>query len=192
MGLSTVYGIVQQHHGTISCDSKPGRGTTFTVRLPAHAGDASQVSSAVATHTPRIRSGATILVVEDDDLVRPVVVAALTRVGYRVLAAAAGDAAIAVFREQRSQIRLLLTDLRMPGGMTGVQLAQQLRAESQSLPVIFMSGYRADLEAQDITTVPDAGFIGKPCTPAALTALVDEHLRAAQASGQARANDTSA
>jgi CheY-like chemotaxis protein len=171
-----VYGIVQQHQGTIAVESEAGKGAVFTIRLPAHEGLPRQAAEQARAEFIGAAESATVLVAEDDDMVRPLVVGVLTRGGYRVLAADSGRAAMALWKEHRSEIRLLLTDLLMPGGMTGKDLALRLRAEAPDLPVVLMTGYGAELQEKDGTIVPNAGFLQKPCTAEAILAAVGERM----------------
>ncbi len=126
LGLATVFGIVQQHRGWLTVDSAPGQGTTFKVFLPALA--AAPAPATVETR-PNSRGGTeTILLAEDDPAVRTATAAILKHHGYRVLEAASGPEALKLWDEQGGAIALLFTDLVMPGGLSGRQLAQQLRA----------------------------------------------------------------
>ena len=123
LGLATVYGIVKQHHGWVEVQSKVGVGTTFKVFFPA-AGDAGQLSGNPQPESETVQGGPeTILLVEDEkdllDLMREV----LQQYQYRILTASCGSEALQIWDEHRGQIDLLLTDMIMPGGMTGDELA---------------------------------------------------------------------
>ncbi len=140
LGLSTVHGIVRQHDGWIDVSSVEGLGTTFHVFLPAVKPELE--ADGEAASLPQIQGGSeTILAVEDEDALRRIVKSALERYGYRVLIAANGAEALELWREHRESIDLLLTDLVMPLGLTGWELAARLRAERPELKVIVMSGY---------------------------------------------------
>jgi CheY-like chemotaxis protein len=147
LGLATVYGIVQQCRGHIDFHSRPGRGSEFSVLLPAHAADADQ-EQAVEPGLPLSR-GETLLVAEDEPQVRKLTKKLLSRAGYRVFLAEDGAEALTVAAELE-RIDLLLTDVRMPR-LGGVELARRLRAERPGLRVLFMSGYLdADARADEL------------------------------------------
>lgn len=161
LGLSTVYGIVQQSEGQIEVESEPGRGTTIYVRFPraealSDSHEAAKVDSAPARR--KLPQGdETVLVAEDDDLVRRTTVSMLSRLGYRVLAAADGAQALAIAREHEGPIELLFTDVVMPG-LDGIQLAAAMGALRPETRVLFTSGY-----AQEKPTGP---LLQKPfCAP---------------------------
>jgi PAS domain S-box-containing protein len=142
LGLATVYGIVEQHQGWIDVASEVGKGTTFRVYLPAV--DESVVQPKAASGLSSLPTGTeTILMVEDDPSLRPLVSRILERCGYTVLCAASGPDALQVWQEHRDAISLLLTDLVMPEGMTGLELAQRLLKERPRLKVVYTSGYPA-------------------------------------------------
>jgi CheY-like chemotaxis protein len=160
LGLATCFGIAQQHKGWITVDSEVGRGTTFQVYLPRLGkGPEKNARSALAS----IPGGdETILLVEDEAALRAVVRITLSRLGYRVLDAATGVEALAVWEQNHEAIRLVLTDLVMPGGMTGKDLADQLLAKKPDLIVIFASGYRADIANDGFLLDEGVNFLAKP------------------------------
>lgn len=138
LGLATVYGIVQQHQGWIEVASAPGQGSTFRVFFPSKEPSVLAEASAV----PEARGGTeAILVVEDEPGMRDVTAMCLRYAGYKVEAAANGVEAIRLWEENQHKFDLLITDYVMPEGMTGVQLATQLRRANDQLRVIVMSGY---------------------------------------------------
>jgi CheY-like chemotaxis protein len=159
LGLATVYGIVKQHRGWIGVDSTPA-GATFHIHLPAIEGSAAREKASPATALPR--GTETILVVEDEPSVRLLADHLLQRHGYTVLTAVSGVAALDVWREHRDHIHLLLTDMIMPDGMTGYQLAETLLAEKPDLKVIFTSGYSADVVGKGSALVEGENFLQKP------------------------------
>jgi PAS domain S-box-containing protein len=162
LGLATVFGIVKQHRGWLTVNSKVGEGTTFKVFLPALDAAVAETSEPVA----KPRGGTeTILLVEDDAAVRKSTVTILRLRGYRVLEAGSGPEALKIWRDQRDGIALLFTDLVMPGGLTGRQLAASLQAEKPGLKVIFASGYSAEIAGREIQLQDGENFIQKPVYP---------------------------
>src|SRR5882762_874554 len=140
LGLATVYGIVKQHDGWIQVSSKVGQGTCFKVMLPA----SNQPGPAPAEQQiqKKPRGGAErILLVEDDEAVRLSTRRMLESFGYTVREAASGRAALEQWRDDPPEVDLLLTDIVMPHGVNGTELAKQLRALQPELKVIFMTGY---------------------------------------------------
>jgi two-component system, cell cycle sensor histidine kinase and response regulator CckA len=159
LGLSTVWTIVEQAGGHVLVDSVVGQGSTFTILLPRVA-QVSPSPSAHASLAPAAASGATVLVVEDDDQVRRVVVRSLRAVGYRVLEAAGPGEAMRVAGEGGLKVDVVLTDVVMPGG-DGVELAGKLRSLQPGAGVLFMSGYVGLAEGLDASR----SFLMKPFTP---------------------------
>ena len=175
LGLATVYGIAQQHQGWIEVTSQPGLGSTFRLFLPRvrAAGSPSQTPPA----TP-IRTGhhETILLVEDESTVRSLLRTILTRAGYRVLESASGAAALLLWPDYRLEIRLLLTDIVMPGGVSGPDLARTLLAERPDLRVILMSGYHPGANQEIAALGPGVEFIAKPFAPEEILRIVQKQL----------------
>jgi two-component system cell cycle sensor histidine kinase/response regulator CckA len=176
LGLSTVYGIVNQSGGTIAVDSEIGRGTTFTIVLPAAgemvAGDLRSVDD-----TPLPRGNETILIVEDAEDVRILARRSLEELGYTVLVARGADEALEI--AAAGNIDVLLTDIVMPR-TSGPQLVAQYLAEWPAPLVIYMSGYADDALAQ-YELDPKVVFLRKPFTPAVLARTVRSALDAAAA-----------
>ncbi len=167
LGLATVYGIVKQHEGWVECISAPGQGTTFKVFLPQHTTGAA-VPLAPPEDDAALRGTETLLLVEDELAVREINRRALTRLGYRVLVAASGAEALPIWQAHREEIRLLVTDMVMPGGMSGLELAIRLHQDRPDLRVICSSGYSPDLFAGKVELHPGLNYLAKPYSLAAL------------------------
>jgi two-component system, cell cycle sensor histidine kinase and response regulator CckA len=176
LGLATVYGIVKQSDGYIWVYSEPGQGTTIKVYLPlADAGDGPEGPAAL----PRPERGReTILVVEDEPMVREMTCRNLAALGYTVLPAESGDAALRVV-EQTPEIDLVLADVVMPG-LSAKQLARRLAESNPDLPVLFMSGYLGDEVVRRDLLSPGVPFLEKPFglqeLGRAVRALLDQSL----------------
>ncbi len=161
LGLATVFGIVQQHHGSIDVESTVGRGTTFHVYLPRIQVPAAPPAVEVPELPARGR-GETILLVEDEPAVREVGIVTLRRYGYRVLTAASGREAVDIWAAHEAEISLLLTDLIMPGGVSGLQLARRLLAEKPDLRVVYTSGYSAETAGKELPLKDGINYLAKP------------------------------
>ncbi|MBC8010264.1 MAG: response regulator [Burkholderiales bacterium] len=167
LGLATVYGIVRQHCGGIKAVSPPGCGATFEVYLPqvASPGALLPVDDRRAARAPeptRHSPDETILLVEDEPSVSAMVSLTLEWSGYRVLVASNGPEALEMWARERDNIDLLLTDLVMPHGISGRDLAQRLLADEPTLPVIYMSGYSAEIAGRDLGDLTAVKFLAKP------------------------------
>ena len=161
LGLATVFGIVQQHQGWVSVYSEPGLGATFRIYLPRLTTSPS-LPSPTPAQSKALGGNETILIVEDEPSLRAVVKTVLTSLGYQVLEAPTGTDALDVWRKHRDKIQLLLTDMVMPDGMNGKELAQRLLAEKPELKVIYASGYSADIAGQDLPLQEGVNFLSKP------------------------------
>lgn len=171
LGLATVYGIIKQHQGWVEVDSKPGRGTTFHVFLPATKNKAEKAGE--TRNQDSVRGGTeTILVVEDEAPVRELVCRILKTCGYQVLQADSGIEALSVWREHKDKIQLLLTDIVMPEGMTGRDLAEKLQSERPDLKAIFTSGYSSDIVGKDFVIQEGVNYLQKPYMPQKLMRVV--------------------
>jgi PAS domain S-box-containing protein len=180
LGLATVYGIVKQHRGWIDVQSQPGKGTTFTIYLPAEKERKGGKKSAAPKEI--IRGGKeTILLVEDETALRMLVRNVLESYGYKIMEAECGPAALDVWREHHSKVNLLLTDLVMPGGMTGRDLAEQLRKQKPGLRVVYTSGYSAEIVGKDFRLREGLNFLQKPYPPRKLAKCVRDCLDSSRA-----------
>jgi signal transduction histidine kinase/ActR/RegA family two-component response regulator len=172
LGLSTIHGIVKQHEGWVEVVSEIGKGSTFSVFLPACNDLPAHPASALKPVAPEAGKGEIILVVEDEVAVRELACVALRKRGYRVLDAANGPDAIEVWKNSPSQIDLLLTDMVMPNGMSGGELAKDLMARNPNLKIIYTSGYSPDILKQDSILAQGINFLPKPYDlPALLKAV---------------------
>ena len=145
LGLSTVFGISHQHDGWVEVESEEGVGSVFHLYFPVDHSPAEGTSESPA-EPPRISRGdEVILVVEDEVAVRRTIVRQLTRAGHHVLEASDGSEGLRVWQENRDAIDLLVTDMVMPGGVSGRELARHARLDKPDLPVIFCSGYSPEL-----------------------------------------------
>jgi len=160
LGLATVFGIVQQHQGWINVYSEVGHGTTFRIYLPRLTKMSEQKSAPAALTTMRGGSE-TILFVEDDAFLRASVRKALSQLGYRVLEAVNGAEALEIWKQHRGEIRLLLTDMVMPG-ITGKELGERLLKENPKLKIIYSSGYSAEVAGKDFPLEEGVNFLTKP------------------------------
>ena len=171
LGLATVYGIVKLHDGWISAENGPGVGASFVVRLPALARDVRPGVTAVA-HAAAQGGDETVLVVEDEMAVRLLITNLLERHGYTVLTAGSGTEAVEVWRETGESVDLLLTDMVMPNGMTGRELAMRLTADRPDLKVLYSSGYSTDERNPALALVEGVNFLHKPYSPTHLLKTV--------------------
>jgi CheY-like chemotaxis protein len=179
MGLATAYGVLKQHGGWIDVESAPQRGTTIRVYFPVSTENEAAEPDLTERLLPAVApaTSITILVVEDEDILREFVGHALSVLGYRVLTAANGREALKVWSEHRGEINLLLTDMVMPDSISGRQLAQTLVVENPALKVIFTSGYSPELLGTDFEQEKEYGFLAKPYLPERLASAVANHLR---------------
>jgi CheY-like chemotaxis protein len=159
LGLATVYGIVTQSGGWIDVSSSPGAGSAFAVHLPC-ATDEPSLDEAVHG-PPEDAPHGTVLVVEDEDAVRKVVVSALRHRGYTVLEAGDGPEALRVAGGHTGELNLLVTDEMMPG-MRGTQLAAEMVSRRPGLRILFMSGYTDKVPAGPTFAGAPSTFIAKP------------------------------
>jgi two-component system cell cycle sensor histidine kinase/response regulator CckA len=174
LGLATVYGILQQSGGSIFVDSVPGRGTTFRIYLPAVG--APEAPQATPSAPAALGGTETVLLVEDEEMVRDMTREMLELSGYRVLEAPNGAAAVEAARLHDGPIHLMLTDVVMPG-MSGSELALRITAARPETKVLFASGYAADATVhRGAGLEPGLAFIAKPFSPEDLARKVREVL----------------
>jgi two-component system, cell cycle sensor histidine kinase and response regulator CckA len=179
LGLSTVLNIVEQHRGWIEVTSHVGIGTTFNLYFPWSVKN--KPTPAPAPEEPSIpRGGETILLVEDEETVRRSIAHMLTRYGYRIHAATSGATALKIWRQHHQSIQLVVTDVVMPGGVSGRALFDQMRSREPDLKVIFCSGYTDEILGNDALLRQNPNFIEKPFAPEELVRKVRACLDSAQ------------
>ncbi len=175
LGLSTVYGIVKQSGGYIWAYGEPGKGSTFKVYLPRVMEELEAREEAVKPGEPP-RGTETVLVVEDEEVVRTVVARMLRAAGYHVLTASNGGEGLLICEEHQEEIHLLITDVVMPR-MSGSQLAERLQRLRPGLPVLYMSGYTDNSIVHHGVLDLGPSFIGKPFSGLDLRKKVQQALR---------------
>jgi PAS domain S-box-containing protein len=175
LGLSTVYGIVKQSGGHITVDSEPGQGSTFSILLPAVGGPAASTTARPAEAPVEDPAEETVLVVEDDDVVRHLVGTMLRSAGYRVIAPPTTEEALSVCSRREARIDLLVTDMVLPGtdGVTVAEAAKQVRPD---IKVLYMSGYTEHAVLRRSPMDSGVPFLQKPFTKSALIAMVRQAL----------------
>jgi two-component system, cell cycle sensor histidine kinase and response regulator CckA len=177
LGLATVYGIVQQAGGHIWVYSEVHRGTTFKIYLPSAEHKVGVETDVEAEAVPARREGVTVLVVEDDELMRRLTRQLLEEHGYRILEAKDAAVALGMATELSGQIDILLTDVVMRG-MSGPELVARLRESRPGLRAVYMSGYTGELIAGPQNSNPDIPLLEKPFTRASLLRIIDQTLGA--------------
>lgn len=170
LGLSMVYGIIKQSGGDITVASEPAVGSQFNLYLPAKHGTAQSGASA-ELESPPMKGNETILLVEDEEMVRDLVQFTLEEAGYVVLAARAGSEAITLATQHQGVIALLMTDVVMPQ-MSGRELAEYFQHSHPNTKVLFTSGYTDDAVVRHGLLTAEVAFIQKPFAPHALLAKI--------------------
>jgi len=175
LGLATAYGIVRQHNGWIEAASEPGKGATFRVFFPRSSQPVAP--EPVTPQTPRVApnpppANFTILLVEDEHAVRHLAERLLRRLGYSVLSAANAQDALRVWEEKSKEIDVVLTDMVMPGGLSGRDLAARLTSDCPQLPVIYTSGYSVDFQPGGLKLEEGINFLAKPYNPETLANIL--------------------
>jgi len=172
LGLATTYAAIQQSGGSIEVYSEPGKGTTFKIHLPVVSGPAERLVTPLSGNKPKPRAGTeTILVAEDDDGVREMVARSLVEAGYEVLVASNGAEALALAKQRKTPIHLLLTDVVMPV-MNGRELSEHMAKIHTETRMLFTSGYTENIIAHHGVLPDGIEFLSKPYTLDALAARV--------------------
>ncbi len=174
LGLATVFGIVKQHDGWIEIESSVGQGSTFKIYLPSAA--VSGIANQKATAAPSRGGRETVLVVEDEISVRRGVTAVLKRLGYQVREASNGAEGLRVWEELNGQVDLLISDVVMPGEMSGIQLTELLLQRKPALRIILISGYSAEMVQNGLPQQKGVVVLQKPFELATLSKAVRESL----------------
>jgi two-component system, cell cycle sensor histidine kinase and response regulator CckA len=172
LGLSTVYGIVKQSGGFIFADSEVGEGTRFTIYLPAHQVESNEKAARIPAKPKEneLWGSGTILLVEDEPMVRTVAERALTRHGYSVLTAANGEDALEILHGGEADVDLLISDVVMPM-MDGPTMVKEARKTHPEVPILFMSGY-AEEQLRKSIDIANVAFLPKPFSMQELAAAV--------------------
>jgi signal transduction histidine kinase/ActR/RegA family two-component response regulator len=180
LGLATVHGMVTQHQGWIEVKSEVGKGTTFDIYFPIAARPARKVEAEPAASASSAGKE-TVLIVEDEEMLREMLREILTANGYQVLEAGNGEEAVRLWEENPDRVELLLTDNVLPDGITGLALAAKLREAAPDLPVILSSGCSAEALLADRDAPAGCSFLAKPYRPAQLVQAVRQALDAGKA-----------
>jgi CheY-like chemotaxis protein len=184
LGLATAFGIVKQHGGWIEVVSELGKGTSFFIYFGV-VHRAAEVEAGETKPADLVRGGGeTILLVEDEELLGDMVEGILSELGYRIIKAKSGVEAFQIWETQGDSIDLLLTDMVMPGGITGRDLAEEMQAVKPALKIVFMSGYTADESVKNVTNPFSSMFLQKPYTGESLAKTVRDCLDLSPSSGK--------
>jgi PAS domain S-box-containing protein len=176
LGLSMVYGFIKQSSGHLKIYSEPGQGTTVKIYLPRLISRAAAIVEDEPLEAPAGRGQETILVCEDDEDVRAYSVEVLRELGYRVLEATDGPAALAILRNEGSNVDLLFTDVVLPAGMSGAVLAKEAAAIRPGLKTLFTTGYARNAIVHHGRLDPGVQLLTKPFSYADLAARIREML----------------
>jgi CheY-like chemotaxis protein len=177
LGLSMIYGFARQSGGQVRIYSELGQGTTICIYLPRYAGDALLAEDEEAIATASTASGQTVLVVDDEPTIRHLIDEVLDEQGYTVIGAADGAAGIKVL-QSGARIELLITDVGLPNGMNGRQVADAARSLRPGLKVLFITGYAENAAVGNGHLEPGMELLTKPFTMQGLSAKVAEMMNA--------------
>jgi two-component system cell cycle sensor histidine kinase/response regulator CckA len=191
MGLSTVHGIVKQHDGWIEVSSERGVGTTFRIQFPLCNGVIAVNTERRIPVTAPVKDR-TVLLVEDDGDVRALARSVLEEASLLVIEAPDGPTALALWEVHRERIDLLITDMVMPGGLSGVDLADRISGDRPELPVIFSTGYSVNLFSGNRQFRKDVNYLPKPYLSHELTSIVSSILNSGADASHADNNGVSA
>ena len=176
LGLATVLSIIRQHHGWLDVESQPKHGTSFKLYFPSSERPAEKQ---VPVNDGNLSRGhETVLLAEDEDPLREMIADLLTSQGYKVLTARSGRHALEVWKTAKHEVDLLVTDIIMPEGILGSELAERLLAQKPDLKVIFTSGYSPDIAGKDISLMEGVNFISKPYSIGKMSQLIRQCLDA--------------
>ncbi|MFC5087667.1 PAS domain-containing protein [Microvirga arabica] len=172
LGLPMVYGFARQSEGHLKIESEIGRGTTIRIYLPRHHGAAAEeVPDTTLAAVPRAGAGETVLIVEDEPVIRDLIIEVLQDLGYRTLAAVDGPAGLRILRSQQGRIDLLITDVGLPG-INGRDLADEAREARPDLKVLFITGYAETAPLASGFLKPGMELVTKPFAVEALAARI--------------------
>jgi CheY-like chemotaxis protein len=175
LGLSSVYGIIKQSGGYIWCGSELGKGTTFKIYLRPAKGAPDSQQRPESDPEPAQHGAETVLIVDDDEGVRTLIMRILRTRGYTVLEAEHGEAALAMLNDRPTAVDLIISDIVMPE-MGGVELAERVHTRWPDIKILFVSGYPqgATIDARSVASL--VPVLGKPFTPARIASAVRELL----------------
>jgi len=173
LGLASVYGIIKSHDGYIDVQSEKGRGTTFTIFLPA---SQKVVKGSDKAASRLIKGSGTVLIVDDEHLVLDVSVNMVEKLGYTVLKAQNGKEAVDLFEANHDKIKMVILDIIMPD-MGGGQVYEKIKAINPAIKVLLASGYSVDGQAIELLERGCDGFIQKPFTMEELSAKIRQIMR---------------